>query len=266
MPRLTTHRGPSSAAGSHNAASPTPLLGITWLQCCMTPGYYIHDQAMAKGWVEAAPPSPHHAGAAPASTHYVFKLASGHTTTEPWLRKYLGDANVQACLNMRNTPRCAITTAADYGKLNLDIPTKHYPRIASQDDSGKAKFMYLAHHEGPGGALLVIGDKLDETHVSEKQRKAHITAADVVKAKLITQVGTAQATARLKKLPDPFNAYRFWVTNYVENKIKLINFSCPHIAKKETLKMDGDNTSNSIMLAASGSAVINPPKTQTTTN
>lgn len=190
-------QNPSGAAGM------TQFLPDTWLEHVMKPGYYIHDQSVAKGWVKQKTSKK-------GGSHWVFVLADGETTTEPW--KTRSDANVRACLAMRMDPTWSINAAADYGNANLKRLEKSGYKLAGLNDMDKAKLMYLMHHEGEGAGPKFVSDTLAE---SEK-------AKEKLRSKFETQFGKEEGKAKVKKLVDAAGgdveiAYRFWLATYIDD-------------------------------------------------
>lgn len=195
------------------AAGLTQFLESTWLGHVMIPGRYIHEQSVAKGWVRRDKD----AVGRPVS---VFVLANGKTTQRP--SDNTSDANVQACLKERYTAAWAIMAAADYGKTNLDLLETKGFKVKSLNDAEKAKLMYLMHHEGEGNGPLFIRNEL---HLMPKKKFASAEAR--LRSIFVQQVGEKEATKRIDDTDnDIANAYRTWLANYVDLKIKLESFMC----------------------------------------
>lgn len=186
------------------AAGLTQFLASTWLNHIMLPGYYVHDQSVAKGWVrqEAAPKG---------GKHWVFVLADGKTTISPYGQRS-SDANVQACLAMRMDPTWSINAAADYGAANLKVLTKAGFKLSGLNDMDKAKLMYLMHHEGEGAGPAFIRNTLGSLK----------GGTEGMKKKFATQLGKDGAD-KAQKLIDAADGdveygYRRWLSKFIDDK------------------------------------------------
>lgn len=89
----------------------------------------------------------------------------------------------EAVLNLRFDAQCSIMTAADYGAFNLGrlINAQLVAPDASDDD--KARFMYLAHHDGLRGAERWLRGEIGEDEAREKLINA-AGAAQAAQAKI----------------------------------------------------------------------------------
>lgn len=116
--------------------------------------------------------------------------------------------NEDEVLALRFDPLLSIVTAAEYGVSNLRKLKKRgvLPDGATDDD--KAKYMYLAHHEGAGGAIgFLSGDKV------------------YTRRNLVGQVGATAADRLIDKAGGDANrAYRAWLQDYIDLKIVPGNF------------------------------------------
>ena len=184
------------------AAGLTQFLASTWLNHILLPGYYIHDQSVAKGWVrqDTTPKG---------GKHWVFVLADGKITTSPY-GKRSSDANVQACLAMRMDPTWSINAAADYGAANLKVIEKAGFKLAGLNDMDKAKLMYLMHHEGEGAGPAFIRNTLGSLK----------GGTEGLKKKFATQLGK-DGGEKAQKLIDSADgeievAYRFWLAQFID--------------------------------------------------
>jgi hypothetical protein len=195
------------------AAGLTQFLESTWLAHCLKSGCYIHEQSVAKGWVktESGPKG---------QSKIIFILADGKTTPQPW--KHIGDASVQACLKERFTPEWSIMAAADYGKANLEVLQKAGFKLSGLNDAEKAKLMYLLHHEGEGAGPLFIRDELSKLpkgkFASAEERLKHVFGLQVGEKKAVEALNKAHGDAQ--------EAYRYWLSDYINVKIKIDRFCC----------------------------------------
>lgn len=147
MKKIREVWNPNSANSRSSAAGMTQFLAGTWLGLALSPGFYIHEQSVAKGWVREVKP-------AKGKARQVFVLANGTTTDKPYSHK--NDTNVQACLAMRMDAYWSIQAAADYGNANLKLLEGAKFKIKGLSDIDKAKLMYLMHHEGdPDGPRFI---------------------------------------------------------------------------------------------------------------
>jgi len=184
------------------AAGLTQFLASTWLNHIMLPGYYVHDQSVAKGWVrqEAAPKG---------GKRWVFVLADGKTTISPYGQRS-SDANVQACLAMRMDPTWSINAAADYGAANLKVLAKAGFKLSGLNDMDKAKLMYLMHHEGEGAGPAFIRNTLGSPK----------GGTEGLKKKFATQLGkdgTDKANEQISQAAgDVEKAYRRWLGKFID--------------------------------------------------
>ncbi len=195
------------------AAGLTQFLVSTWLGQVMKPGYFIHEQSVAKGWVKQEADKQ-------GKLKWVFVLADGKTTPTPWAHK--GDANVKVCLNQRYVPEWSIMAAADYGKANLRVLKDKGFKIFNLNDAEKAKLMYLMHHEGEGAGPLVIANKL-----SHLPKGKFATVEARIRDTFVKQVGEKKARNLIEDNGgDIAKAYREWIADYVDRKIIFKHFSC----------------------------------------
>lgn len=202
-----SYNAPSRAAGL------TQFLESTWLAHCLKPGCYVHEQSVTKGWVKKEADTK-------GRTSLVFVLADGKTTTQPW--KNTGDKNVQACLKERFTPEWSIMAAADYGKANLAVLQKSGFKLDGLNDAEKAKLMYLMHHEGEGVGPLFIRNELNKIpkgkFATSEERLKHVFGLQVGKKKAEEAIDDMSGNVQ--------EAYREWLSNYIDLQIKLDRFCC----------------------------------------
>lgn len=184
------------------AAGLTQFLASTWLGHVLIPGFYIHTQSVANGWVRKDTD-------AKSRSKWVFVLADGQTTTAPYAKRRTDD-NVKKCLAMRMDPTWSINAAADYGNANLKLLERKGFKLAGLNDMDKAKVMYLMHHEGEGSGPLFISNTLATARggIAELRRTFAIQLGGngAVKAgELIDQANG-----------DTEKAYRRWLAKYVD--------------------------------------------------
>lgn len=111
-------------------------------------------------------------------------------------------------LALRFDPRLSIVAAAEYGLFNLNALIKADLVDDEIGDDEKARFIYLAHHEGLGGAKAFL-----------KGTKAY-SFSD-----LVTQVGQSKAQAFVNKANgDTTLAYRTWLDGYLDRNIQPSRF------------------------------------------
>lgn len=200
---------PKSASSKSSARGMTQFLDGTWITVATTDGTFLNGKAKGKGWI-----------ASDASGHAIFKFADG--TTKPLIAKNLSahvtgraqanDSNVQALLDLREDAECAIYTAVDYAKQNMDtLAKKGYP-LNGLNSSEKAKIMYASHHLGPSDVENFVDEAISEDHA---------------KLLLVTQVGTTRAEALAKAADDLYvPAHRQWLNDFIEAKITPKAFAC----------------------------------------
>ncbi len=187
----------ANAGNATGAAGLTQFLASTWLTHVLRPGFYVHDQSAALGWVKPAVAPAH--GVA-------FVLASGATTPVPL--DHRSDANVQACLAKRFDPTWSINAAADYGMSNLKVLESRGFSLGALKDMERAKMMYLMHHEGEGAGPAFIRNSL----ASLKGGTAGL------RKKFNLQVGQASADTRIADSGGNVEAaYRKWLAGYIDN-------------------------------------------------
>ncbi len=136
------------------------------------------------------------------------KCASEHVTQLP----------SHEILEMRKDPETAILTAGDYAKMNLqDLRGRGY-KLDNVADVDKAKLAYCAHHEGARGLSRIVNGTLDD-------QDAHKL--------LVAQFRTkySDGTEKAKKYEKEVGltgaaAYKKFLFDYIDSKIKPINFAC----------------------------------------
>lgn len=88
-----------------------------------------------------------------------------------------GITDKSAILNLRNDPESSIHSSIDYAMQNLDglkskISKIEGKNVSELDEKTLFKYIYISHHEGPGGAAkfldLMSGQELDEAGADKK--------------------------------------------------------------------------------------------------
>ena len=220
-----------------NISGMTQFLHSTWLGLALQPGTYLHDQAIANGWVkqETIPKK---------GKQWVFVLEDG-TTTKP--ENHRDDENVRACLAKRLDHVWAINTAVDYGIENLSILENAKLKISGLPDMDKAKMMYLMHHEGAKAGPKFIKNSL----VSSDAEGAALRAKFAQQFRTKNDDGYARADALIEAAGgDVGYAYRKWLSGYIDDKFRDANiYFCSASVSPRDL---------SVLLEAVGGTKINP--------
>lgn len=106
-------------------------------------------------------------------------------------------------LKLRFDPLLSIVSAAEYGVDNLKVLANAGVLPAGITDDQRARYMYLAHHEGPGGAVGFLNGTKTYT-----------------RANLVGQVGSGAADNYIHQSGgDASAAYRRWLNGYMDAKI-----------------------------------------------
>ena len=111
-------------------------------------------------------------------------------------------------LALRFDPELAIVSAAEYGLANLHTLDSKGLLPDGIGDDEKARFMYLAHHEGPTGAIMFL--KRENSGSFDK------FAAQVGRNRASALVDAAGGNVAL--------AYRDWLNGYMDEKIRPAKF------------------------------------------
>lgn len=220
----TQEWNPRSASPLSSARGMTQFLDGTWLDLAFTDGTFLHAKLKKLDWLISASVEIKKKGKdsewklVPA-----FKLADGTLVTKQPLARTLGsrpyltgrataaDANLQAVLDLRLDPECAIHTAVDYGMQNLAMLRRAGYAADALNDADKAKIVYLCHHLGTE-AQSFIGNSISET-------RAQLL--------LETQLGVAGAKKKAAVHKESYlAAHRGWLNAFVNSKIVLANFYC----------------------------------------
>jgi len=155
---------------SSGAAGLTQFLASTWIEQAQLPGTLLNRQAAAAGY-----------------------LVGGKVLA---MRE-------KALLQWRFDPVLSIVAAAEYGARNLALLAERGALPAAIDDDERARYMYLAHHEGVGGAIGFL---------SGTRRYS--------RRNLVGQVGETMADGLIAASGgDASRAYRAWLQGYIDRKI-----------------------------------------------
>ncbi|MGO1076398.1 hypothetical protein [Inquilinus sp. CA228] len=162
---------PTSKAGGM-----TQFLENTWAGHARNPAHLLNTHGKAAGLITAAN-----------------KIAAGKKAD---------------LLKLRFDPLLSIVSAAEYGVDNLKTLDKAGVLPKSLTDDQRARYMYLAHHEGAAGATGFLNGSKTYT-----------------RAKLVGQVGAAAADKYITKAGGKTSAaYRLWLNEYMDKKIVPSNF------------------------------------------
>ncbi len=172
----------NSKASSSSASGLTQFLDATWLAEATKSRTYLNEKAKAAGYVTSA--------------------------------NAIVPAGREKLLLLRFDPLFSIVAAAEYGVSNLDSLIGAGLVDGGIGDDEKARFIYLAHHEGLGGARAFL-----------KGEKAY-TFSDLVK-----QVGQAKAQGYVDAAGgNTTKAYRNWLNGYIEKNIQPEKFRKSQVA------------------------------------
>jgi peptidoglycan hydrolase-like protein with peptidoglycan-binding domain len=167
---------PNSRAGTSSAAGLTQFLDATWRAHAARKDTLLNQVAKAKGYVTAAG-----------------DIAAGKDDD---------------LLDLRFDPELSIVSAAEHGLSNLQKLIDDELVDEQLGDDEKARFIYLAHHEGLGGARSFL-----------RRTDSH-TFSD-----LKTQVGGSRAQQYIDAAGgDTTQAYRNWLDEYMDDKIQPSKF------------------------------------------
>lgn len=222
--------GPRSRNPSSSARGMTQFLDRSWIAMACSDGSYLNARARKGGWLIKATVESGKSGknGKPSrKTVDAFKLANGQLVTpsakrslsrvlggKPYLtgRATASDSHLQALLDLRFDPECAIHTAVDYGMINLTALRKAGYAVDGLNDGEKAKVIYLCHHLGVVDAKRFINNKMTAT------RAQYLLEQQV-------KVGPA-ADLATKANNNYLAAHRTWLDNFINGKIALKGFCC----------------------------------------
>ena len=169
----------NSTAGSSSAAGLTQFLATTWISHAQKTGTLLNQFAKQKGYVNAA--------------------------------SAVAPDKERALLDLRFDPELSIVSAAEYGRINLDALIKAGLVSDQIGDDEKARFIYLAHHEGPAGAEGFLKGTSSYTF-----------------SNLVTQVGSSKAQTYVNAANgDTTKAYKNWLGDYLDEHIQPSKFRKP---------------------------------------
>lgn len=211
-----------------SAAGMTQFLNGTWMTETLKEGTYLYEKASEQGLV-ADKPLLNKKGEivkdkkGDVAYEKKFQVSTGEWKNLKELKRgryitgvtpypFHATADVQQWLNLRFKPEYAIMAAVDYGLANLAALKKAGYHIEGLDDAEKAKIIYLAHHLGLENAKRFINNEITEN-----------VAWGLLKA----QVGSKSASVKAKKNGGYMKAHRMWLTDYINNNIKLAAYFCP---------------------------------------
>jgi len=162
----------NSKASTSSAAGLTQFLAATWLGEAKKNGTYLNERARAKGFI-----------------------TNGNAVSP-------GDED--NLLRLRFDPEMSIVAAAEYGAANLKSLIADGLVDEETGDDEKAQFIYLAHHEGLGGASSFLRGSRGYTF-----------------SDLATQVGAAKAQRFIDAAGgNATQAYRNWLNSYIQEHIQ----------------------------------------------
>lgn len=162
----------NSKASTSSAAGLTQFLAATWLGEAKKNRTYLNEHAKGQGFVTAG--------------------------------NAIAPGSEDKLLRLRFDPEMSIVAAAEYGASNLKALIAEGLVDDETGDDEKAQFIYLAHHEGLGGASAFL-----------RGNKGY-TFSD-----LATQVGAAKAQRFIDAAGGNASlAYRNWLNGYIQEHIQ----------------------------------------------
>ncbi|WP_208246950.1 peptidoglycan-binding domain-containing protein (plasmid) [Rhizobium sp. T1470] len=162
----------NSKASTSTAAGLTQFLAATWLGEAKKSRTYLNEHARREGYVTDA--------------------------------NAISPGSEDKLLKLRFEPKMSIVAAAEYGASNLKALIAAGLVDDETGDDEKAQFIYLAHHEGLGGATAFL-----------RGNKGY-TFSDLAK-----QVGSTKAQKYLDAAGgNAAQAYRNWLNSYIQEHIQ----------------------------------------------
>lgn len=156
---------------SSGAGGMTQFLASTWIGHAQNPSHLLNSRGKAAGFINNSN-----------------RVVSGKKDD---------------LLRLRFDPFLAIVSAAEYGVDNLNALSNAGVLPGGITDDQRARYMYLAHHEGPGGAVGFLNG-----------------AKTYTRANLVTQVGASAADNYITQSGGNASAaYRRWLNAYMDEKI-----------------------------------------------
>lgn len=194
---------PDSVNKDTNAAGLTQFLRETWLEMVAEPRSLMNQRLQHEHKIGRIAGKRDSRGA-----YCLYRVRAKNSSSK---EEKLDDTLIHLVLSWRFIPEYSIDTAALYGKTNLEKLAKRGINIASLAPEDLAKVMYLAHHEGLGGAATVMKGKLDARTASDN---------------LPTQIGESDAAKLIKRFDNkPEQAYTYWLYELlVDKKINVAHF------------------------------------------
>lgn len=218
---------PRSINKKSSARGMTQVLDGTWIDLACVEGTFLNAKAQQAGWLGKTTVWITRNGKVNARTVDGYRLADGKLVTQsaktslagvlsrkPYLVGYAtaADANLQALLDLRFDPECAIHTAVDYGMRNLAILRRAGYQVDGHNDGDLAKLIYLCHHLGVGDAMRFIDNRITPTRAQYLFEQ---------------QVGVRGAKEEAEKCGGNYlAAHRKWLDWFVNKKIVVSGFYC----------------------------------------
>lgn len=218
---------PRSKNSLSSARGMTQILDGTWIDLACTAGTFLNAKAKKAGWLGKATVQIARKGKVTARTLDAFRLMDGTQVTrseKSSLARVLSskpyrvgfakavDANLQALLDLRFDPECAIHTAVDYGMANLATLRRAGYKMDGLNDGDLAKLIYLCHHLGARDAMLFIDNQITPTR------------AQYLLEQQLNVNGAFKAAKRVGG--DYLAAHRKWLDWFVNQKIVVKQFFC----------------------------------------
>lgn len=233
-----------------HAGGLTQFLPNTWREMATTRGTYLNQIAVQKGFVREVGGK--------------FQIAD--------------DAQL---LNLRFNSRNAIVSAAEYDKKTLGLAERSGFVPANLSSDERAKYLYYAHHEGPGGVLTHLVDSRTATEEQAKSILKIRLGGDAKAQAYAKQFGLfrsayaafAEQKARTN-FPQQFGTdksvmnkyvaqhggsyeqgYRAWLSDYTASKVKPQNFRTAggDSTRQQRTTPSTENRTNSTTQTRSGS-------------
>lgn len=220
-----------------SAAGMTQFLNGSWMSETFREGTYLYEKATQQGLIADKPALDKNGKevknkkgevkyekkfeVSPDEWRNLKELRKQHLITgvTPYPRK--ATHAVQKWLDLRFKPEYAIMAAVDYGVANLASLKNAGYNIDGLNDAEKAKLIYLTHHLGLGDAKLFIKNDISEDE-----------AGHLLKA----QVGIKSAVEKFITHGSYIQAHRTWLTEYINNNIKLEKYFCSELTNPPMLK------------------------------
>lgn len=164
-----------AAAGTSSAVGMTQFLKGTWIGEATRAGGILNAEAKAAGMVDA----------------------NNRVVDEPGL------------LALRTDARLSILAGADYARQNLSSLTRSGAIPTDADPAALAKYAYVAHHEGLGGARGFLSG--DMRYLRDATFEANVPAAS--RQRYLDAAGGSEPLA-----------YRNWLSDYIDRRIDVTRF------------------------------------------